>query len=430
MCQKGRENKMENQYSYIGKSIPRVDALSKVTGRAQFTGDLKFHGMLYGKILRSKYAHALILNIDTSKAKKVPGVRVILTGKDFPTIYYGYVIKDQTIFCIDKVRSVGDPIVGIVATSEEAAEEACELINVDYEPLEIILDPMQAMQQGSQILHEKLMTYERMPIAFPKEGTNICQHAKLRKGDVTRGFQDADFIYEDTFSTPMVQHCCLETHIAIAQVDSNGKIVIWTSTQSPAFTAAEIARALKMPLNKIRIIVPYIGGGFGGKHGIGIEMIAYAMASKVSGKPVRISLTREEEFTAATVRHPCIIKIKTGVKKDGIITAREIEMVWDTGCYSDAGPLVSRNAVYSAAGPYKVPNLKVDSYCVYTNKQNASAFRGYGTAQYCWAYESQMDMIAEKLGIDPVEIRLKNIVEEGTISHTGEILHSIGLKET
>lgn len=421
---------MEDKYSYVGKSIPRVDGLSKVTGRAQYTGDLKFHNMLYGKVLRSQYAHARILNIDTSRAKRVPGVKAVLTGKDFPDVYYGYVIKDQTIFCIDRARSVGDPVAGVVATSEEAAQEACDLITVDYEPLEVLLDPVKAMQPGSTILHDRLIAYERMPIAFPKDGTNICQHAKLRKGDVSRGFKEADSIFEDTFSTAMVQHCCLEPHIAVAQIDLNGKIVIWTSTQSPTFNTAEIARALKIPLNKIRIIVPYVGGAFGGKHGVKIEMIAYAMATKVPGKPVRLSLTREEEFTADTVRHPCILKMKTGLKKDGTITAREIEMIWDTGCYSEAGPLVSRNAAYMAAGPYKVPNLAVDSYCVYTNKQNAGAFRGYGTAQYCWAYESQMDMIAERLGVDPVEIRIKNLIEEGTVSHTGEILHSIGLKET
>jgi carbon-monoxide dehydrogenase large subunit len=420
---------MEGELSYIGKSVPRVDARTKACGGAIYAGDLKFHELLYGKVVRSKLAHARILDIDTSKAKRVGGVKAVLTGRDFPSVYYGYVIKDQPIFCLDRVRSVHDPVAGVVAASEEAAQEACELIRVEYEPLEIVLDPLKAMEPGSPILHDRMMTYDRMPIAFPKEGTNICQHAKLRKGDVSRGFQESDYIFEDTFSTAMVQHCSLEPHVAVCQIDAEGKISLWTSTQSPSFSAAEIARALRVPLNRVRIVVPYVGGGFGGKHGIKIEMIAYAMAVKASGKPVRVSLTREEEFTE-TGRHPCIMRMKTGVKRDGTITARAIKMVWDTGCYSEAGPLVSRNAAYMAAGPYKIPNLQVDSYCVYTNKQNVGAFRGYGTAQYCWAYESQMDMIAEKIGIDPVEMRMKNFVEEGSLSHTGERLHSVGIKQT
>lgn len=419
----------EKRWESIGRSPARLDAYEKVTGRAVFAVDLKLAGMLHARVLRSPIPHGRITHIDVSKAETLPGVIAVVTGKDFPGSF-GATVQDQNFLAREKVRFVGDPVAAVAAVNLDAAEEALSLIKVEYEPLAAILDPVEAMKPGAVLIHEELSRYATAPGIFPVAGTNICNHFKLRKGDVEKGFTESHVVLEDTYTTQMVQHAHLEPHASIAQVDPSGKILIWSNTQTPYFNRKALARALNLPLNKVRIMGTSVGGGFGGKSYLKAEPICVALALKTKNRPVKLVYTREEEFGVAPVRHPTVIRCKTGMKRDGTWVAQETELIFDTGAYADIGPRVVRNAGFSASGPYKVPNVHIDSYCVYTNNPVGGAFRGFGIPQITWAIESHLDAMAEKLGIDSVELRLKNAVEEGSASATGQVLHSVGLKET
>ena len=413
----------------IGVSVPRVDALEKVTGRTLYGADLKLPHMLCGKVLRSPLPHARILHVDTSRAERLPGVKAVATGKDL-RVRYGLVIQDQPPFADDKVRYIGDPVAGVAAVDAEVAEEALGLIRVEYEELPPVFDPLKAMEPGAPLVHEDLGSYFTVPVFFPKAGTNIANHFKIRRGDVDQGFRDADFVTENTFTTPMAQHCPLEPHVSIAQFDPSGRVTIWSSTQHPYSVRRETARFLNRPINQVRVIVTCVGGGFGSKVLLKLEPMCVALAMKVKDfRPVRIVLTREEEFYASVVRHPSITTIKAGVQKDGTLTALRTRMIFDTGAYADAGPVVTRSSGMSVTGPYRIPNVSSDSFCVYTNKTVAGAFRGFGVPQLMWAMDSTMDILAEGIGMDPVELRLKNALEEGDVSVTGQVLHSVGIKE-
>lgn len=420
-----KERKLES----IGQSPVRLDAREKVTGRTLYAVDLKMAGMLYAKVLRSPHPHARILHIDATKARSLPGVVAVVTGKDFPGSL-GATVQDQSFLAGDKVRFVGDAVAAVAAVNLDTAEEALSLIHVEYELLPALFDPVEAMKSREVLIHENLSQYAVAPGIFPVPGTNICNHFKLRKGDPERGFKESDLVLEDTYRSHMVQHAHLETHAAIAQVDSSGKILIWSNTQTPYFNRKALAKSLNLPLNQVRVMVTTLGGGFGGKSYLKAEPICVALALKSKGRPVKLVFTREEEFGVAPVRHPTIIRCKTGMKKDGTWLAQESELIFDTGAYADIGPRVCRNAGFSAAGPYQVPNVRIDSYCVYTNHPIGGAFRGFGIPQVSWAIESHLDVMAEKLGLDPVDVRLKNAVEEGSLSVTGQVLHSVGLKET
>ncbi len=415
---------------FIGASVPRVDAIEKVAGKALYATDLKFPGMLYGKVLRSPLPHAKILNVDTRRAERLLGVKVVATGRDLMA-RYGTCIQDQPYYCFDKARYIGDPVAGLAATDSDIAEEALELIKVDYEELPPVFDPLEAMEPGAPLIHEDLGNYWCGPHYFPVPGTNICNHFKLRKGDIEEEFRQSTFVSEDTFRTQMVQHCHLEPHASMVQVNASGQFTIWTNTQHPYSCRRELARSLGIPMNQVRVIVTCVGGGFGGKVYLKVEPLCVVLAMKEKNhRPVKIVLTRQEEFYATSiVRHPSVIQIKTGIKKDGTLTARKVKLVMDTGAYADAGPPITRNAGFSCNGPYQIPNIWVDSYCVYTNKTIAGAFRGFGIPQIMWAIDSQMDLLAEGIGMDPVEFRLKNALEEGSLSATGQILHSVGIKE-
>ena len=415
----------------VGKGIPRVDAREKVTGKALFGTDVKFTGMLYGKVLRSSLPHARILHVDTSRAERMAGVKAVVTGKDLKATY-GICIQDQPYYCFDKVRYLGDPVAGVAATDEDTAEEALDLIRVEYEELPAVFDPVEAMGEGAPIIHEKLGEYWHGPAFFPEPGTNVCNHFKLRRGDVEEGFRRSDYVSEDTFRTQMVQHCHIEPHATVVQVDSSCRILIWSNTQHPYPCLRELSRSLGLPMHQIRIVVTHVGGGFGGKAALKLEPLCYVLALKVrNNRPVKITQTREEEFYATTVvRHPSLITVKSGVKKDGSLSARKIRMVFDTGAYAELGPVVTRNSGLSSNGPYNVPNMHVDSSCVYTNKTVGGAFRGLGIPQMMWAVDSQMDILAGMVGMDPVEFRLKNAVELGSTTATGQVLKtSVGIKE-
>src|SRR5947207_1720814 len=420
----------------IGKTFRRLDYETKVTGRAQYLADMSVPGMCHGKILRSPYPHARIIRIDTSKAQKVPGVMAVLTRDDILhdegiEPYYGPVFRDQTIVAVEKVRHVGDPVAAIAALTVDAAEEALKLIEVDYEELPAVLNVQDAIKQDPTLVHEKVRIPETgfadLAELKPIDGTNICTHFKLNRGDIDRGFAEADQIFEDTFTLPATRHSFLETHACIAAVEPRGRITVWATTQNPFVVRTQLANIFKVPVSKVRVIVPYLGGGYGGKVYPKVEPITVALAQK-AGRPVRVVLSREEVFYTIT-KHAAVIRMKTGVKKDGTLIARECEIHLDTGAYAEIGPRVAKKSGYTAAGPYRIPNLKIDSYSVYTNKPPAGAFRGFGVSQSAWAVESQMDIIAAALKMDPLELRKQNGYNEGDKFVTDETLHAVGLKD-
>jgi len=420
----------------IGKTFRRLDYETKVTGKAQYLADMIVPGMGHGKILRSPYPHARIKKIDAAKAARVAGVMAVITRDDILhdagiEPYYGPVFKDQTIVAVEKVRHVGDPVAAVAALSIDAAEEALRLIEVEYEELPAVLDVHQALKPGATLVHEsiKLPTSGFADLAEikPVEGTNLCTHFKLNRGNIERGFAESDRIFEDTFTLPATQHSFLETHACIASVEPGGRITVWATTQNPFVVRTQLANIFKVPVAKVRVIVPYLGGGYGGKVYPKVEPIAVALAQK-AGRPVRLVLSREEVFYTIT-KHAAVIRMKTGVKNDGTLVARECEIHLDTGAYAEIGPRVAKKSGYTAAGPYRIPNLKIDSYSVYTNKPPAGAFRGFGVSQSAWAVESQMDIIAAALNMDPLAIRLKNGYVNGDKFVTEETLHSVGLKE-
>lgn len=420
----------------IGKTFRRLDYETKVTGRAQYLADMSVPGMCHGRILRSPYPHARIIKIDASRALKVPGVMAVLTRDDILhdegiEPFYGPVFKDQTIVAVEKVRHVGDPVAAVAALDSDAAEEALRLIEVEYEELPAVLDVHEALEPGATLVHESVRVPESgfadLAEIEPVEGTNICTHFKLNRGDIQKGFAESDHIFEDIFTLPATQHCFLETHACIASVEPGGRITVWATTQNPFVVRTQLANIFKVPVAKVRVIVPYLGGGYGGKVYPKVEPITVALAQK-AGRPVRVVLSREEVFYTIT-KHAAVIRMKTGVKNDGTLIARECEIHLDTGAYAEIGPRVAKKSGYTAAGPYKIPNLKIDSYSVYTNKPPAGAFRGFGVSQSAWAVESQMDIIAAALKIDPLELRKQNGYDEGDKFVTEETLRAVGLKE-
>ena len=420
----------KEKYVTIGKSVPRIDALEKVTGRAMYIDDLKFSDVLYGKILRSPHAHAKIKRIDTSKAEALLGVRAVVTGKDAP-FRGGEAIRDQPFLAVGKVRCVGEVVAAVAADTKEIAEHAIGLIVVEYEPLAAVLDVMEAVKPSAPLIHEEMHAYAHMPVVTVVPHTNICAKFEFKQGDVEKGFRESDYVFEDTFRFPTGHHCQIEPFGAVAQVSVNGKITIWVANDAPHRLRKDIADAMGIPFENLRVICPpFMGGGFGGKGGLKVETVCIALAMHTNGRPVKIILDREEVFMASLMKHAAVATVKTGVKKDGKIVATHAKLYYDTGAYAEKGPTVTLHGCESGVGPYKVPNTLVEGYTVYTNNPVAGALRGYGLPQSSWAHESMIDMIADKLGIDQIEMRLKNALEEGSINPTrGDILTSVGLKE-
>lgn len=415
--------------------VRRLDYRAKVTGRASYLADMTIPGMCVGKILRSPVPHAWIRRIDVSKALKVPGVVGVLTGDDIVKEegidpYFGPVFKDQTLVAVGKVRHVGDPVAAVAAEEPQAAEEALSRIDVEYEEVPAVMDVRESIRKEAPLIHESVRIpehgYADLAELRPVEGTNVCTHFKLRRGDVEKAFSECDYIFEDTFVLPTTQHVALEPHGCIASVEPDGRIIVWSTTQNPFVVRTQLSNIFKVPVSKVRVVVPYLGGGYGSKVYPKVEPLTVALAKKV-GRTVRIMLSREEVFYTVT-KHAAVIRMKTGVKKDGTLHAREGEVLLDTGAFAEIGPRVAKKSGYTATGPYKIPHVKIDSMCVYTNKPPAGAFRGFGVSQSAWACESQMDIIAHALKMDPLEIRLKNIYDEGDEFVTGEKLTNIGLK--
>ena len=404
----------------IGASIPRIDGFEKATGSAVYAADMKMPGMLYARMLLSPHPHAKILSINIEKAKRVPGVKAVLVGSDLP-YRIGLYMVDKPILAQTKVRYEGEPVAAVAGTSEDAAIEAVSLIEVEYEPLKPVTDAREALKPDAPLVHEDLHTYKYVKgVFFPVPHTNIANRFKLRKGDVEEGFRKSDRIIENEFYAPQVQHVPLETHATIAHWKPSGNIEIWTSAQSPFAVRNLLSVALGISHARIRVVVPYVGGAFGGKAGIHLEPLV-ALLSKAAGfKPVKLVATRREEFKTLPCRQGLHARIRTGVSKSGRIIAQEIEYIWDAGAYADYGVNIGRASGYSGAGPYEIENVKIDSLTVYTTKPFGTAYRGFGHVELFWAVESQMDMVAQSLDMDPVEFRMKNLLKPGSITITGE----------
>lgn len=380
----------------IGVSVPRLDAVEKVTGQATYVGDLKVPGMLHAKVLPSPLPHARIISMDTTEAARLPGVVAVLTPEQLQDIdpYYGAVVRDRPLLAMQKVRYQGEPVAAVAAVDEATAHRALSLIQVDYEELPVVGDTDAALALGASCIH----------------ASNICHEYHYDWGDVEAGFAEADHVFEDTFTFPMVYHYALEPHAAIAHYTPQG-MTVWSTAQHPFQVRGDLARMFKLPLHRVQVIVPYVGGGFGSKSYTKIEPLVVSL-SRAAGRPVRLALSVEEAFKT-TRRHAARCTIKTGVRQDGTFVARDCQVVLDTGAYADNGPLVCQRAGDRIPGPYRFPHLKVASYAVYTNTTPAGSFRSIGAPQAAWASESQVDMIAAALGIDPLALRLKNMVARG-----------------
>jgi CO/xanthine dehydrogenase Mo-binding subunit len=418
----------------VGQSVYRTDANPKVTGKALHVGNIEMPGMLHVAVLRSPYAHARIKRIDKSKAEILSGVAVVLTGAEIAKMpgvdpHFGPAFRDQPILAVEKACFVGDPVVAVAATDRRIAEDALQAVEVEYEPLPAVFDVLEAIKPGSPLVHEQhrpAKTFADLAHVQAGQQSNICYHFKLRLGDVDKAFAEADRVFEDIFSSPPAQHMPMEPHATLAYLDEHGRLNIWTASQSPSYVRTEIAATFSIPMNRIRVRVPYLGGGYGAKLYAKLEPLVTALAL-ITKKPVRYALTREEEFLTIT-KHKVVTKIRTALK-NGAITARKCEVYWDTGAYAEIGPRIGHKSGYTSAGPYRIPNVWIDSYCVYTNKVPAGAFRGFGVPQVIWAYDSQMDIIARAIGADPVEFRLQPALEEGEPFATGTLVRSFGIKE-
>jgi CO/xanthine dehydrogenase Mo-binding subunit len=408
----------------IGGRARRLDAEDKVTGRARYATDLVLPGMLYGKIVRSDRAHARIVSIDTSAAEALPGVEAVLFGAVGGR--FGEVVKDQTPFAIDKVRMVGDPIAAVAADTPETAELAARLIEVEYEDLPAVFDPIAALQPDAPLVHEKINDIPA-PEALIRWG-NVTAQVLLERGDTQRAFAEAAHVIEDTYASHSVHQMPMETKAAVAEVDAAGRLTVHSSTQGPFNVRHQLAAALQMPLGDLRVIAETLGGGFGSKLEAAVEMYA-GMLARATGRPVKIVNTREEELAFGTPRHPMTIHIRSAVAADGTILGREVKSIMDAGAYGSGSPLLAAVAVMLAPGPYRIPNLKCEALAVYTNNIAFGSYRGPTGPQTVFAVESHMDAIGRQLGIDALELRLKNILEEGDTGHSGQVLSGVGMRE-
>ncbi len=411
----------------VGTSLPRIEGREKVTGAAQYSGDVRLPGMLYGKILRSPYPHARIVRIDTSAAEAVPGVRAVVTGEDARDRYYGKRLRDMPVLCWDVVRFVGDRVAAVAADSEEAAEEALNLIEVEYEELPAVFDALSAMQPDAPLIHGDITKYDGAPMdAIAKDTHNGLSVIRIKKGDVEEGFKRADRVIEHTFVVPGRHHGYIEPHASLLAIDPDGRVQVWLATKSPFPVRSGLALAVGIPEERIRVNPAFIGGDFGGK-GDGAELpIAYLLAVK-SGRPVQIIMSYTEELTAGNPTHPSFITIRTGVTNDGRMVARTLRAIHDSGAYGAFKPIpqVAIGGASHGGGPYNIDTTAFEAVQVYTNTVPRGFFRAPGGPQVNFAVESHTDLIARELGIDPAEFRLRNILKEGDVNAIGHKLHHV-----
>ncbi|MEW6624641.1 MAG: molybdopterin cofactor-binding domain-containing protein [Bacillota bacterium] len=410
------DKSINNKLNVVGKSAIKVDGISKVTGKALFPADLEAANMLFGRLFQLDVSHAVIKNINIDEAARIPGVAAVLTARDIPGLNgQGVLIPDMPVLSMDKIRSINDVVALVAAETEEAAEEALGSIKVEYEELPGVFDPEEAMRDEAPKVHEK---------------GNVLYHLKVRKGNVEEGFAAAAVIVEDTYTTQMVDHAFLQPEACLAYLDNRGHLVVHVATQYTHWDRYEISRALNIPVHKVQVINTAVGGAFGGREDMTLQVRTGLLALK-TGRPVKMVCNRRESFRIHAKRHPMIMHYKTGADQAGRLTAVEARIIGDTGAYASWAPNILRKAAVHAVGPYQAPNVKIDSFAVYTNNPFAGAMRGFGAAQPPLAHESQMDRLAGELGMHPLKIRWINAMEVGSETHTGQVLFdSVGLKET
>ncbi len=399
----------------VGKSCPQIDALEKAMGKTKFVSDLVLPGMLYGRVLRSPYPHAGIMNIDTSRAEKLAGVKAVVTYADTPGIKYGPRSEDWTIFAADKARFCGDEIAAVAAVDEDTAEEALDLIDVAYEELPFVVDPFQAMQAGAPLVHDD------------KPG-NIAAEFKVEAGDVDQAFKDSDVIYEERYYTNQVYQAYMEPMGALAEIDKSGRLTLWAGTQIPNMMRMTYAKALGLSVDNIRVIVPDYGGAFGAKMENNVHLVAAVLARK-AGRPVKLINTRHDDFIAGNPRVPMYIDIKLGASKDGLLTGKEVQVVGAAGARLVYSQVIVATACYRVDSLYRFQHVRSKGYTVYTNTVPTACFRGFGNSQMTFVLESALDMVAEQLNMDPVDLRLKNGIGPNETSVHGWKINSSGLKD-
>jgi CO/xanthine dehydrogenase Mo-binding subunit len=416
----------------VGRSVPRLESWLKVTGRAEYVHNLRLPRMLYGKICRSTVAHGRIKRIDVAAAQAVGGVHRVVTGEDVRELvaepYYGPAFHDQPVLALDKVRYVGEPVAVVLAADPHVAEEAAHLVTVEYEALPAVYDEVEAMTSAA-IVHEVLKpagTFPDLKHLKGRTNTNVALEFRLRRGDAERAMAKAERVFEHRFRTQQVMHTPLEPLVSVAE-STETSLTIHTASQSPSFVRIEIARLLGWPENRVRVRVPFLGGGFGAKLYIKLEALV-AVLSLMTRRPVKISLTMEEQFFTIT-KHASTFRIKSGVTNDGRIVARDCEVWWNGGAYADIGPRVTQKSGFTAPGPYDIDDVRIDSYALYTNLPPAGALRGFGIPQLVWAYESHTDLLARELGIDPIEFRRRNLLREGRPQATGTRMKDAALEK-
>ncbi|HVO92136.1 MAG TPA: xanthine dehydrogenase family protein molybdopterin-binding subunit [Terriglobales bacterium] len=405
----------------VGTNVPMVGARAKVTGAMNYAANLEFPAQLHAKALRSPYPHAKLLRIDTTKAAAFPGVRAIAARDDLSDLhpYFGTGVEDQPVVVIDKVRYAGDIIAAVAADSREIAEEAVARIEADYEELPPVTDVLEAAKPTAPIIHERHVD--------KRACGNIHGVYRASSGDIEQGFQESDEIIENVYALPPVQHGHIEPHTVTAYWEPSGKLVVHTPCQTPSPLQEQLAKVFQLPLNRVRVIVSSVGGGYGGKNHARVEPVVALLARKAR-RPVQWTLTREEVFLTGR-RFGAVVKIKTGFKRDGRLWARKAEVYYDMGAYALSGPANTKNACIIAGGPYNIPHRDYTTCAVYTNLPPAGPFRGVGASHVCWAYESEMDEIARRLGMDSLDLRLKNLLKEGDKFITGEPMISVGVSE-
>lgn len=394
------------ELNVVGKSVIRVDAYSKVTGEAIYPQDIYMDNMVYGKTLRSEYPHAKI-KVDVEEAEKLEGVLKVFTHKDIPNEnIHGVVLKDHEVFASEKVIRIGEPIAFIVGETVEACEEGLKKIKVDYYEIPAVFDPIEAMKEDSPKVHGD---------------SNILFHYKLRHGDIEEGKKKCKYIVENIYKSPMVEHAFLQPEAGLSYLEEDGTLVVVVATQYPHYDREEIAINLGLPEEKVKVINTAVGGAFGAREDISPQ-IHLALAAMVLKRPIKVVYSREESFLSHSKRHPMIMKYKTGADEDGMLQYMEAEIIGDSGAHCSWAINVLRKAGVHSTGPYVIPNVKVDTYAVYTNNPFTGAMRGFGATQVPIAHEQQMDMLAEKLEMDPIEFRMKNIFRLGSMTATGQIL--------
>jgi len=409
-------------FRYIGKTFERTDGYAKVTGSAQYVADLKLARMLHAQILRPEFAHARIQSIDASEAEAGEGVVKVVTGKDFPLVFAASGFYDQSPLAVDKVRHAGEPVAAVIAHTLDHAKKALPKIKVAYEPLPVLLDPVEAARNKEVLIHERLGEYRHLESYFLEPGTNIFHHYKLRKGDIEEGFKKADISVEQTFEFSLSAHSALEPHGAVCRWQGKDRVEIWASTQAPFALQQTVADMFGLPHAHVRVHGLYLGGGFGGKSDVTIEPLVACLARAVPGYAVRYICSRKEVMTSTVLGRGMKARARLGAKKDGTFTAFQAELYFSDGAYGDAATNIVTVAGHNCVGPYAIEHCHVDSYGVYTNTPPVGAYRGYGHPEGCFVSERLVDMMARKLGLSPLDLRRKNFLSEGRRNSLGETI--------